>query len=177
MDRHVAFDALAVVLRWLAAHQSGVVLGQPISHLALRCHHSRLKCAQVPPSSAATSCSTFLGARSVVVRCELWHMVFNCDFPWRSVVKLYGEGGVTLSCGKDIAVLLLCQSESVNTTKYKAAMRSSLKKWCMQWKCTVYGYFLNLIKTADGFCCSLIATTFALYKHWPLSVLSCKLFM
>lgn len=35
MDRHVALDALAVIFSGLAAHHSGVVLGQPIGHLAL----------------------------------------------------------------------------------------------------------------------------------------------
>lgn len=40
-------------------------------------------------------------------------MVFNGDLPWRRVVKLYGEGGVTLGCGADVAVLLKCQSQSV----------------------------------------------------------------
>lgn len=37
-------------------------------------------------------------------------MIFNGDFPRRSVVKLYGEGGVTLGCGANSAVLLLCQT-------------------------------------------------------------------
>lgn len=48
-------------------------------------------------------------------------MIFDGDFPWRGVVKLYGERGVTLSCGEDIAVLLLCHPVSVSTAKYKAA--------------------------------------------------------
>lgn len=105
MNRHVAFNALAVILRWLTSHQRGVILGQPIGHLALRSYHRGLQRAQVPPSGSSASCSAFLGARSVVVRRELWHMVFNGDFPRGSIVKLDGEGGMTLSCGADNAVL------------------------------------------------------------------------
>lgn len=113
MDRHIAFNALAVILRRLTSHQRGVILGQPIGHLALRSYHCGLQRAQVPPSGSSASCSALLGARSVVVRRELWHMVFNGDFPRGSVVKLDGEGGMTLSCGADNAVLQ-CLSPSVS---------------------------------------------------------------
>lgn len=106
MHRHVALDALAVIFGGLAAHHGGVVLGQPIGHLALRRHHGSLQRAQVPPSRAAAARSALPGARSVVVRRELGHVVFDGDFPRRSVVKLYGEGGVTLSCGADLQVSL-----------------------------------------------------------------------
>lgn len=33
-------------------------------------------------------------------------MVFNGDFPRRSIVKLYGEGGVTLSWGADVELYI-----------------------------------------------------------------------
>lgn len=49
----------------------------------------------------------------MVVGRELRHMVFDGDFPGRRVVELYGEGGVTLSCEADMAVLP-CQSASVS---------------------------------------------------------------
>lgn len=120
MDRHVAFNALAVILCRLTSHQRGVILGQPIGHLALRSYHRGLQRAQVPPSRSSASCSTLLGARSVVVRRELRHMVFNGDFPRRSIVKLDGEGGMTLSCGADNAVLqCLSPSASYSCLEFK----------------------------------------------------------
>lgn len=55
-------------------------------------------------------------------------MVFNGDLPWRRVVKLYGEGGVTLGCGADVAVLLLCQSQSVplNSKLWRSTVKMDL---------------------------------------------------
>lgn len=100
VHRHVALDALAVVLCGLAPHQRGVVLGQPISHFALRGHHGGLQRAQVPPAHSGSAHSALLGARSVVVRRELGHVVLDGDFSRGSVVELDGEGGVALSCGR-----------------------------------------------------------------------------
>lgn len=120
MDGHVALDALAVILRWLGADQRGVILGQPVGHLALRRHHGGLQGAQVPPSRSSTSQAALLGARPVVVGSELWHVVLDGDFAWGGVVKLYGEGGVTLSYRADSTVgsehsysdVMLCFSDS-----------------------------------------------------------------
>ena len=105
VDGHVALDALAVLLGGLSAHHGGVVLRQPISHLALRGHHSHLKGAQVAPAPPAAPRAALLGAGGAgVVRRAPGHVVFDGHLPRGGAVELYGEGGVALSCGAEVVI-------------------------------------------------------------------------
>lgn len=86
VDRDITLDALAV-LRGLTAHRGGVVLGQPISHFALRDHHGGLQGAEVLAARMGG-----LLRPGPVVRSQLGHVVLDRDLARGGVIKLDCEG-------------------------------------------------------------------------------------